>query len=101
MLRVKRKRLEKSSLFSCTNILTKEAKVLREIKLDNLYDYLNNIKNVKLLNYNYHDNWFYDIPYDNGDIIRDYFLKVITENDKSNQKEMIDNIKELLSQQKK
>lgn len=83
------------------NILTKKAKFLREIKLDNLYDYLNKIKNVKLLNCNYHSNWFYDIPYDNGDIIRDYFLKIITENDKSNQKEMIVNIKEVLPQQKK
>ena len=50
-------------------------------KIENLYSYLVNNNKYSLINNNDSDKWWYDIPFDNGDVIRDYFLNTVIESD--------------------
>ena len=46
-------------------------------KIENLYSYLVNNNKYSLINNNDSDKWWYNIPFDNGDVIRDYFLNTV------------------------
>lgn len=50
-------------------------------KIENLYSYLVNNNKYSLINNNDSDKWWYNIPFDNGDVIRDYFLNTVIESD--------------------
>lgn len=50
-------------------------------KVENLYNYLAENDQFLLVNNDDNDKWWYDIPFDNGDVIRDYFLNTMIESD--------------------
>lgn len=49
--------------------------------VENLYNYLVENDQFLLVNNDDNDKWWYDIPFDNGDVIRDYFLNTVIESD--------------------
>lgn len=49
--------------------------------IENLYNYLAENDQFLLVNNDDNDKWWYDIPFDNGDVIRDYFLNTMIESD--------------------
>lgn len=49
--------------------------------VENLYNYLAENDQFLLVNNDDNDKWWYDIPFDNGDVIRDYFLNTVIESD--------------------
>ena len=49
--------------------------------VENLYNYLTESNKFLLVNNDDNDKWWYDIPFDNGDVIRDYFLNTVIESD--------------------
>ena len=49
--------------------------------VENLYNYLTENDQFLLVNNDDNDKWWYDIPFDNGDVIRDYFLNTVIESD--------------------
>ena len=61
---------------------------------------LNNEKNICFYaSTNDLDKYFYDIPYDNGDIIQAQFIKIINEDDVLKRNKMIKNLKKLFPKQ--
>ena len=82
-------------------ILSNDATILNELKINNLYEYLQIMKNVELINDDYHSKHFYDVPFDNGDIIKKYFVKIIYEKDYKKRVNLIKNIQILLPNQDK
>lgn len=82
-------------------LLTNDAIVLNEVKISNLYEYLQMMKNVELISDDYHSKYFYDVPFDDGDIIKKYFVKIINEKDNKKRVKLIKNIQLLLPNQDK
>lgn len=73
----------------------------RNIKIDNLFEYLKSIKNIELINNDNNEKYFYDIPYDNGDIIQECFKKSLLEKNLKQRKKYLSNIKKLLIENRK
>ncbi len=80
-------------------ITTSEIKLTSKIEITNLYDFLKKANDFKLIDYNDLDKYFYDIPYDNGDIIQAQFIKIINEDDVLKRNKMIKNLKNLFPNQ--
>lgn len=81
------------------NKTIEETKVLKKQKIDNLYEYLETKKNIKLIKNNNLDKWWYNIPTNNDDIIQKIFLSVVDEENKIEKKKKINSLKKLFPNQ--
>lgn len=82
-------------------LLTNDASILNEVKISDLYEYLQMMKNVELVSDDYYNKYAYDTPFDNRDIIKEYFIKIIKEQDNKKRVKLIKNIQVLLPDQDK
>lgn len=81
-------------------LLIDDARVIKRIDIDNLFDYVKSMKNTEFLYNDDLDKTWYDVPFDNGDIIKENFLNIIFEPNKQIKKTKIKKLKSLFPNQK-
>lgn len=79
--------------------LNKNVNYFEKKEISNLYNYLNNQDNFELLQNDFCDKSWYNIPIDNSDILQQSFFRISNIEDNKNQKKQLEELKKLFPKQ--